>query len=97
MGLAEGPPAHAGGRAVITKAEWTQRQAADVFAAAPPDLCARTVHGFKGEDSEAVMVVVRRMIGTDPTAQMELWEAAIAGARSAHRPPNSMIRFPDSR
>jgi hypothetical protein len=54
--LVGGPAAHAGGRAVITNEAWAQRQAADVFAAAPPDLAARTVHGFKGEDSEAVMV-----------------------------------------
>jgi len=50
-----------------------------VFAPAAPDLFARTVHAFKGEDSEAVMVVVRRMIANDPTAQIELWEAAVAG------------------
>jgi len=64
---------------VITKPAWTEHEAAEVFAAAPPDLFARTVHAFKGEDSEAVMVVVRRMVANDPMAQMELWEAAVAG------------------
>lgn len=64
---------------MITKPAWTEHEAAEVFAAAPPDLFARTVHAFKGEDSEAVMVVVRRMVANDPMAQMELWEAAVAG------------------
>jgi DNA helicase-2/ATP-dependent DNA helicase PcrA len=77
--LAGKAPAHTGGHAVTTKPAWAAHQAADVFSPAPPDLHGRTVHGFKGEDSEAVMVVVRRTIASDPTAQMELWEAAVAG------------------
>ncbi len=77
--LAGKAPAHAGGRVVTTKAAWAEHQAVEVFAPAPLDLRARTVHAFKGEDSEAVMVVVRRMIASDPTAQIELWEAAVAG------------------
>lgn len=77
--LAGDAPAHTGGRAVITKPAWSEHQAAEVFAPAPPDLLARTVHAFKGEDSEAVMLVVRRHIPNDPTAQMDLWEAAVAG------------------
>jgi DNA helicase II / ATP-dependent DNA helicase PcrA len=78
--LAGQAPAHPGGRAVTTKATWESHAALDVFAPLSPDLQARTVHAFKGEDSEAVMVVVRRMIGNDPTAQMDLWEAAVSGA-----------------
>lgn len=73
--LAGQAPAHTGGRAVTTKPAWDEHQAVEVFAPAPPDLFARTVHAFKGEDSDAVMVVVRRMVPNDPTAQMELWEA----------------------
>jgi len=41
---------------------------------------ARTVHSFKGEDSDGVMVVIRRFLGSDPTAQLDLWEAAVTGA-----------------
>ena len=77
--LATTAPAHSGGHAVTTKQDWAEYQAAEVFFPAPPDLQARTVHAFKGEDSEAVLVVVRRMIANDPTSQMELWEAAVAG------------------
>lgn len=72
-------PAHAGGRAVMTKPEWDRHQAAEVFAPTAPDLEARTVHAFKGEDSEAVMVVIRRVVPNDPTSQMDLWEAAVTG------------------
>jgi superfamily I DNA/RNA helicase len=71
---------HTGGRAIRTKPEHEQHAAADVFSPVPRDLHARTVHSFKGEDSDAVMVVVRRFIGSDPTAQLDLWEAAVAGA-----------------
>lgn len=77
--LAGAGPAHAGGRAVMTKQEWDAHQASNVFSPAAPDLEARTVHAFKGEDSEAVMVVIRRVVPNDPTAQMDLWEAAVAG------------------
>lgn len=77
--LAGTTAAHAGGHAVVTKVDWANHAAADVFAGPARDLAAQTVHAFKGEDSEAVMVVVRRMLGNDPTAQMELWEAAVDG------------------
>jgi superfamily I DNA/RNA helicase len=42
-------------------------------------LSPQTVHSFKGEDCDAVMIVVRRHYGTDPTSQLELWEAAVSG------------------
>lgn len=71
--------AHTGGQAIRTKPEHEDHAAADVFSPAPRDLHARTVHSFKGEDSDAVMVVIRRYLGTDPTAQLDLWEAAVAG------------------
>ncbi|WP_040600870.1 UvrD-helicase domain-containing protein [Patulibacter medicamentivorans] len=75
----EAKVAHVGGRAVTTKPDWANEKANDVFAPAPRELSARTVHSFKGEDSDAVMVVIRRPHGSDPTSQMELWEAAVAG------------------
>lgn len=70
---------HTGGQAIRTKLEHEQHLAADVFSPALRDLHARTVHSFKGEDSDAVMVVIRRFHGSDPTAQLDLWEAAVAG------------------
>lgn len=53
--------------------------AAEVFSPPPQNLMARTVHSFKGEDSEAVMIVVRRFLKSDPTGQMELIRAAATG------------------
>jgi DNA helicase II / ATP-dependent DNA helicase PcrA len=73
------PPHRTGGQAIRTKPDHDQHDAAEVFAPLPPDLHARTVHSFKGEDSDAVMVVIRRFHGSDPTAQLDLWEAAVAG------------------
>ena len=71
--------AHTGGRAIRTTQDHDQHLAADVFSPAPAGLQARTVHSFKGEDSDAVMVVVRRFHGSDPTAQLDIFEAAVAG------------------
>jgi DNA helicase-2/ATP-dependent DNA helicase PcrA len=72
--------AHTGGQAIRTKPEHAQHLATDVFSPAPRDVHARTVHSFKGEDSDAVMVVIRRFHGSDPTSQLELWEAAVTGS-----------------
>src|SRR4029078_1271465 len=70
---------HRGGRAIPASAAHAGLQALDVFSPAPGDFHARTVHSFKGEDSDAVMVVVRRPYASDPTSQIELWEAAVTG------------------
>ncbi|BBX60559.1 Putative ATP-dependent DNA helicase YjcD [Mycobacterium shottsii] len=72
---------HTGGRAIRVSAGFANYHAAEVFSPAPRDLRARTVHSFKGEDSDAVMVVVRRPHPSEPTSQMELWEAAVAGTQ----------------
>jgi len=72
--------AHSGGQAVRTKPDHEQHVAVEVFCPEPRDLNARTVHSFKGEDSDAVMVVIHRYHGNDPTAQLDLLEAAVAGA-----------------
>jgi DNA helicase II / ATP-dependent DNA helicase PcrA len=71
--------AHTGGRTITAGPTFTDHQVAEVFSPAPTDLRARTVHSFKGEDSDAVMVVIRRPHASDPTSQLELWEAAVAG------------------
>lgn len=54
--------------------------ASAAFSPAPRDLTARTVHSFKGEDSDAVMVVVRRFVSSDPTEQMELFRTVATGS-----------------
>jgi superfamily I DNA/RNA helicase len=71
--------AHTGGRAVTAGASYAPHEAAQVFCPLPRDLSARTVHSFKGEDSDAVMIVIRRPHASDPTSQLELWEAAVTG------------------
>lgn len=78
--LAE-PLKHTGGRAFRAEALHKSHQAQEVFAVGDAGLRARTVHSFKGEDNEAVMVVIRRPHASDPTSQLELWEAAI-GSRA---------------
>ncbi len=70
---------HTGGRTLPAGATLKEHDAAQVFAPPQPDLSAQTVHSFKGEDSDGVMVVVRRHHGNDPTSQLELWEAAVSG------------------
>ena len=70
---------HTGGRMLAAGAGLKQHDAAQAFAAPERTLSAQTVHSFKGEDSEAVMIVVRRHHGSDPTSQLELWEAAVRG------------------
>jgi DNA helicase-2/ATP-dependent DNA helicase PcrA len=70
---------HTGGRMLRAGSALEAHDAADVFAPVPTDLHARTVHSFKGEDSDAIMLVVQRPHGNDPTSQLELWEAAVAG------------------
>jgi DNA helicase-2/ATP-dependent DNA helicase PcrA len=86
--------AHTGGRALPAGPALAKHAAADVFAPAPRDLRARTVHSFKGEDGDAVMVVIRRPHASDPTSQLELWEAAVAGAEvSAEKAEERRVLF----
>lgn len=72
--------AHTGGRALRAGPDLEEHSAAEVFAPPARDLHARTVHSFKGDDNDAVMVVIHRPHASDPTSQLELWEAAVAGA-----------------
>lgn len=70
---------HTGGRTLTAPAEFATYQAAEVYSSVPPDLRARTVHSFKGEDSDAVMVVIGHAHASVTTSQLDLWEAAVAG------------------
>jgi DNA helicase-2/ATP-dependent DNA helicase PcrA len=76
-------PKHSGPQSLRAKTAYAARQAADVFAAPPTDLRPQTVHDIKGEDREAVMVVIRRAHAADPTKHLELWEATTAGSQIA--------------
>jgi hypothetical protein len=49
------------------------------FSPPPKDLRPQTVHAIKGEDRDAVMVVVRRPHASDPAKQLELFETALSG------------------
>lgn len=71
---------HTGGRMLAAGAGLKQHDAAEAFAPPEVALTAQTVHSFKGEDSDAVMIVIRPHHGSDPTSQLALWEAAISGS-----------------
>lgn len=70
---------HTAGRALPAGPDLEAQDAAEVFAPPQLDLSAQTVHSFKGEDCDAVMIVIRRHHGSDPTSQLPLWEAAVSG------------------
>jgi DNA helicase-2/ATP-dependent DNA helicase PcrA len=71
---------HMGGRMLAAGDSLKEHEAAATFAPPGLALTAQTVHSFKGEDSDAVMIVVRPHHASDPTSQLPLWEAAINGA-----------------
>lgn len=76
-------PKRSGAQSLRAKAAYAAHQASDVFSAPPVDLTPQTVHDIKGEDREAVMLVIRRTHAGDPTKQLELWEATATGAEIA--------------
>jgi superfamily I DNA/RNA helicase len=73
-------PAHAGGQVLRSSTAQEGHKAADVFVRAPQELAAQTVHDLKGEDREAVMVVLDRPRSTKFVAQTTIWESALSGA-----------------
>lgn len=75
--------AHTGGRMLPSCEAHAGHQAADVFLRPALDLSAQTVHSMKGEDREAVMIVIHRPHGNDPTAQLELWGTTVEGQEIA--------------
>jgi superfamily I DNA/RNA helicase len=54
--------------------------AQEVFTPPARDLTPQTVHSIKGEDRDAVMMVVRKPHGADPTRQLDLFHAVASGA-----------------
>lgn len=73
-------PAHAAGQVLRSSAAQEGHKAAEVFVRSPRELAAQTVHDLKGEDREAVMVVLDRPRSTKYVAQTTIWESALSGA-----------------
>ena len=73
------PPARAGGRTLASKAEQAGVVARVAFAPTARELRAQTVHDIKGEDRDAVMVVIDRPRSRAHGAQVELWSSALSG------------------
>lgn len=72
-------PATAAGRLLKSAAAHAGVLARDVFTPPSPDLAAQTVHSIKGEDRDAVLLVIRKPHGADPTRQFELFDAVASG------------------
>jgi DNA helicase II / ATP-dependent DNA helicase PcrA len=72
-------PATAAGLLLKSKAEHQDVAVDAVFTPPSRDLVPQTVHSIKGEDRDAVMMVVRKPHGADPTRQFELFDAIASG------------------
>jgi DNA helicase-2/ATP-dependent DNA helicase PcrA len=72
-------PRHQPGPMLKAPKKYAEFAAADVFAPAPLDLAPRTVHSLKGEEREAIMVVVKKHHGADRAKQMQFLETSLAG------------------
>jgi superfamily I DNA/RNA helicase len=72
-------PATAAGLLLKSKAEHQDAAVDAVFTPPSKDLVPQTVHSIKGEDRDAVMMVVRKPHGADPTRQFELFDAIASG------------------
>lgn len=72
-------PLRSGPQALPAYAEHEGLTASDVFVQPPGELVAQTVHDVKGEDREAVMIVIDRPRSRKHTAQAELWGTALSG------------------
>jgi superfamily I DNA/RNA helicase len=79
----DGKPAKTAPQLLPTTAKLASHDAAAVFSPPSHDLTARTVHSFKGEDSDAVLVVVRKFHHADPTEQMQLFRSVATGSALA--------------
>jgi superfamily I DNA/RNA helicase len=73
------PPAKKGGLLLKSKGEQEGTPAKDVFVANPRVLEAQTIHDIKGEDRDAVLVVLDRPRSAKREAQTQLWSSALAG------------------
>lgn len=76
-------PAHKPGNALASSASHADFDAAEVFAPPPVDLIPQTVHALKGEDREAVMVVLKKHHGNDRSDQLQLIHSVLDGDESS--------------
>lgn len=87
-------PAHTAGRLLPIPRASHDLDAAEIFTPPPPDLHAQTVHSVKGEDRDAIMVVIRKYHGSDPSPQLDLLEAAVGGTSvEPHREEERRVLF----
>ena len=77
--LLASPPAYKAGQLVRSAGAHSGVEARAVFMPEATVLHAQTVHDIKGEDRDAVMVVIDRPRSKRHGAQAELWESALAG------------------
>jgi DNA helicase-2/ATP-dependent DNA helicase PcrA len=73
------PPAKKGGQLLKSKTEQEGTPAKEVFLANPRVLEAQTIHDIKGEDRDAVLVVLDRPRSAKRDPQTQLWSSALAG------------------
>lgn len=78
LGRLSKEPAHKPGNAIRAGKEHADHQALDVFSPPPSDISPQTVHAIKGEEREALMMVVHRASAHDPTQQLAMLEATAA-------------------
>lgn len=71
-------PAHKPGDAIRASKGHEHHLAPDVFSPPPSDIRPQTVHAIKGEEREALMMVVHRASARDPTQQLAMLEATAA-------------------
>jgi DNA helicase II / ATP-dependent DNA helicase PcrA len=72
-------PNHSGGRTLRSSPAHATLDAAETLSPPIEDLTALTVHAIKGEEREAVMLVIHRPSARDPTQPLALWEAMVTG------------------
>jgi DNA helicase II / ATP-dependent DNA helicase PcrA len=72
-------PRHKPGPMLKAPEKYAGFEVADIFSPPPLDLTPRTVHSLKGEEREAVMVVVKKHHGADRAKQMQFLEVSLAG------------------
>lgn len=72
-------PSHQPGPMLKAPEKFAQFEVADIFAPPPRELTPRTVHSLKGEEREAVMVVVKKHHGADRAKQLQFLETSLAG------------------
>jgi superfamily I DNA/RNA helicase len=73
------PPAKKGGHLLKSGKEQTGTRARDAFVPRPRELETQTVHDIKGEDRDAVLVVVDLARSAKRDAQARLWSSVLTG------------------